>query len=134
VPTGDLNAYAPTWSPDGSLIAFVGTKGDQVEIWTVRSDGRGRPRQITHGATALRARWEVPTGQLLVSGTWGGGQYELRRVWLDGGKTEPLEPPVRLGEFGALFDVSRDGGLIAYCREKKPDGNVWVLEAEKESF
>ena len=134
VPTGDLNAYAPTWSPDGSLLAFVGVKDEKTDIWTVRSDGRGQPRQVTHGATALRARWEGPTGQLLVSGTWGGSEYEIRRVWLDGSRTESLDPPVRQGEFGALFDVSRDGGLIAYCRQKKLDGNIWVLEAEKGSF
>ncbi|MBN1505117.1 MAG: PD40 domain-containing protein, partial [Candidatus Eisenbacteria bacterium] len=133
--TGDISAWAPSWSADGGLIAFLGLQGNDWEIWTVPSDGSGRPTQVTHGANAIRVRWEGLTGRLLVSGTWGSGEYELRRVWPDGSRVEPLHPPVRFGpeDAGALFDVSPDGELIAYCRQKLK-GNVWLLEAEKGSF
>ena len=133
--TGDLSAWAPCWSPDGKLIAFMGVRGNEWEIWTVPSDGSGKPTQATRGADALRVRWEGLTGRLLVSGTWGTGEYELRRVWQDGSRVESLNPPARFGPEpdGALFDVSPDGELIAYCHERLK-GNVWVLEAEKGTF
>jgi hypothetical protein len=82
----------------------------------------------------MRVRWEGSTDRLLVSGKWGGGEYELRRVRLDGSGAEPLEPPVWFGpEQNALFDVSPDGRLIAYSKQKLK-GNVWLLEAEEGSF
>ncbi len=132
---GDVSAYAPCWSPDGSQIAFLGLRGNEWEIWVAPYEEGAQPTQVTRGANAMRVRWEGPTGRLLVSGTWGTGEYELRRVWLDGSRMESLDPPVRFGPegAGALFDVSADGGLVAYCRQKLK-GNVWVLEAEKGSF
>ncbi len=134
VTTGSLGAYAPAWSPDGKSIAFLGTRGNEWEIWTVPGDGRGQPRRLTRGAHAFRVRWEGLTGRLLVSGTWGGSEYELRRVWPDGNRMESFVPPVLFGpEDAALFDVSRDGELIAYSRQRL-SGNVWMLEAERGAF
>jgi Tol biopolymer transport system component/tRNA A-37 threonylcarbamoyl transferase component Bud32 len=131
---GELNAYAPCWSPDGKAMAFLGTKGNESEVWVVRADGSGRLEQVTRGADAIRVRWDASTSRLLVSGRWGGGDYILRRVSRDGAKTEDLVPAVWFGpEEGALFDVSKDGELIAYCQQKLK-GNVWVLEAEHGSF
>jgi Tol biopolymer transport system component len=135
ITSGDLNANAPSWSPDGKLIAFLGVREDKNEIWVVLSDGKGQPRQVTEGADALRVKWDGPTGTLLVSGTWNKGEYELRRVSIVGGRTTPFNPPVRFGPgtLNALFDVSKDGKLVVYCREKVR-GNIWVQEAETGSY
>jgi Tol biopolymer transport system component/tRNA A-37 threonylcarbamoyl transferase component Bud32 len=135
ITTGDLNANAPSWSPDGKLIAFLGVRDNKSEIWVVRPDGSSQPRQVTEGANALRVRWEGPTGMLLVSGTWNDGEYELRKVSLDGSRITAFDPPLRFGPdtVNALFDVSKDADLIVYSREKVR-GNIWVQESQAGSF
>lgn len=42
---------APTWSPDGTHLAFMSTRGSDgtMQIWVVRVDGSGL-RQLTHSA------------------------------------------------------------------------------------
>jgi Tol biopolymer transport system component len=34
-------AFGPTWSPDGSRIAFIGEQGDSAQIFTAAPDGSG---------------------------------------------------------------------------------------------
>jgi dipeptidyl aminopeptidase/acylaminoacyl peptidase len=41
----DLNPGHPRWSPDGRLIAFMGSRGDQAGVWVVSADG-GAPRLV----------------------------------------------------------------------------------------
>jgi dipeptidyl aminopeptidase/acylaminoacyl peptidase len=42
---GDLNPSHPRWSPDGRLIAFTASRGDQSGLWVVSPDG-GAPRLV----------------------------------------------------------------------------------------
>jgi TolB protein len=136
---GELVADAPSWSPDGRWIAFHGFSANESEVWVVSSDGNDTPRQVTHGADAMRVRWDGTTGDLLVTGTWHKSEFDLRRVSLDGKRTQDLSPRVYVGpqlgpdESMAIFDVSRDGKLIAYCRQNLK-GNVWIYHAETGSY
>ena len=41
----------PTWSPDGSKIAFMSKRSGQYQIWTMSATG-GSPLRITHTSTA----------------------------------------------------------------------------------
>jgi Tol biopolymer transport system component len=48
----------PTWSPDGTKIAFVRSFSNDIdgEIWTVNVDGTGL-RQVTHAPGANDPDW-----------------------------------------------------------------------------
>jgi len=131
----EMGAFAPSWSPDGELIAFVGAGPSGPEIWVIPSDGSSSPRQVTQGAGALRVRWEPSGKSLLVSGKWGQKWFVLRRVSLGGGRAEETVPPILLGSEATpgVFDVSRDGRLLVYCKEDVR-GNIWLLEAERGSY
>jgi Tol biopolymer transport system component len=43
----------PTWSPDGSKIAFTSSRSGMYQIWTVSATG-GSPTRITHTSTSER--------------------------------------------------------------------------------
>jgi tricorn protease len=44
----------PTWSPDGSRIAFVSDQSGEEEIWVVPQDGASPAEQLTTGGKAFR--------------------------------------------------------------------------------
>jgi dipeptidyl aminopeptidase/acylaminoacyl peptidase len=50
------DARAPVLSPDGATVAFYSGRSGHQDIWTVRTDGQGSPRQLTSGAMALDDR------------------------------------------------------------------------------
>jgi Tol biopolymer transport system component len=68
----------PTFSPDGSRVAFASNRAGQWDIWTIDVDG-GPPVQITSSpAEEIHPSWS-PDGQQLVYCTLpaSGGQWEL---------------------------------------------------------
>jgi tricorn protease len=44
----------PTWSPDGSQIAFISDMSGEEELYLIAQDGLKRPVQITTGGQAMR--------------------------------------------------------------------------------
>jgi tricorn protease len=44
----------PTWSPDGSQIAFISDFGGEEELYLVPQDGSKPPEQVTKGGSAMR--------------------------------------------------------------------------------
>jgi len=132
---GEATDMFPTWSPDGSEIAFRRGDGKDRDVWIVPSDANGPPRQLTHGAGARQVRWEPGGQSLLVSGTWGEPSVSLHRVSAVTGETKPLVPSVLMGGATALgiFDISDDGSLLAFVRETTA-GDIWMLETSRRSF
>jgi tricorn protease len=68
----------PTWSPDGSQIAFISDLSGEEEVYLVAQDGSKRPEQITKGGSAMRyaPRW-APDGKRLAFGDKDGKLYVL---------------------------------------------------------
>jgi Tol biopolymer transport system component len=42
--------YDPSWSPDGSQIAFMATRDGNAEIYTMNSDGSAQTNLTNHPA------------------------------------------------------------------------------------
>ncbi|MFN7798664.1 prolyl oligopeptidase family serine peptidase [Gemmatimonas sp.] len=62
--TGRTIESAPVWSPDGSRLAFVSTRGGTPQLW-VRWMDRGDELPLTHGAEAPSAPAWSPDGRQL---------------------------------------------------------------------
>ena len=109
---------APTWSPDGKLVAFLwndrASPGRQV--WIVGRDGSGLRRLTEPRSTGGVSDVAWLPGQRLLYLEAG----ELRRISAGGGKPEVLAAGA--GERSAL-SVSPDGRTAAWVE----DGDVWCL-------
>jgi Tol biopolymer transport system component len=118
-PQADL---LPTWSPDGSRIAFSRVTGESTDVFTMRSDGTDL-RRLTSARTAHEDMPSYsPDGQLIAYARVEGGED----IWVmnaDGTEQREL-----LGGEGhdASPDWSPDGERIAFVR----DGKIAVMNAD----
>jgi tricorn protease len=68
----------PSWSPDGSQVAFISDMSGEEEIYLQPQDGSKPPEQITHGGTAMRygPEW-APDGKRIAFSDKDGKLYIL---------------------------------------------------------
>jgi TolB protein len=57
IPEGDADAFVPSWSPDGSKIAFQYSPGQQWDVYIMNADGTDLQRLTTHGANDTEPVW-----------------------------------------------------------------------------
>ena len=115
------NGRFPVWSPDGTRIAYTGTRltGPRIrpsqinEVWVMNADGTD-PKQLTNGALPA---WS-PDGTRIAYNV-GGVAHGVRVMNADG--TDPKQ----LNDHGALPAWSPDGTRIAYS-----GSGVWVMNAD----
>ena len=108
---------SPTWSPDGSKLAFRwgGPDGDRSELWLVDSGGSGL-RALTEGARAFA--WTPDSAALLYARAG-----ELWRVGTSGNSERIAE----LGGSATDLTVSPDGARAAFRR----DGDLWIVDLQR---
>jgi len=112
----------PTFSPDGSAIAFfLSELGPNGDLWIVPSAG-GAARQLTHDLTEGGGPVWTKDGRFIVYSSMRGGSRTLWRVGVAGGTPEPVTA-------GAGEDLepalSRDGRTLVYTNVR----NQWALRA-----
>jgi Tol biopolymer transport system component len=108
---------SPTFSPDGSLVAYVAPDANGVrQIW-VRDFTEGKPVQITTGELhASRPRWSPANDQIYFARA-GAGLWSVPRL---GGTA------TRLIDAGQNPSVSSDGTRLVYERGRE----VWIANAD----
>ncbi|MFN8453154.1 MAG: hypothetical protein U0401_00535 [Anaerolineae bacterium] len=67
IQTGEIRRLAPginpTWSPDGSFIAFVSNQSGIPGIWTIRNDGSDLQQLTAEGQLIWQLYWWKPIGR-----------------------------------------------------------------------
>lgn len=127
VTAGHSHHRAPTWSPDGRMLAFS-TGGLQDGSWVV-TDRRGRVARCLEGPAAGTASFG-PDGRLAFQRVFGG----TSEIWLTPGGDAP---PVRLlGGDGCLYRdpaFSPDGKTLACAIAEEPDARSHLMLVNLES-
>ena len=103
----------PSFSPDGSLIAFTGTVGGNTDVYVVPAAG-GDPKRLTYHPGADRVRGWTPDGKRVVfaSARTSAPQQSYLRLFsvaLDGGLPDALPMPRAF-----TGSYSPDGRRVAY--------------------
>lgn len=111
----------PRWSPDGKWIAFVSDRTGRQEVWI--SDELGKHPQKLSDTDCDKSSlvWSPDSKSLL----WAGSDHKLRKVEIDGGKTEV----VAAGEAGMITgpQFAPDGKWISYAKQDNLlRSRIWI--------
>ncbi len=113
----------PSWSPDGSRVAFNSNRDGTHNLFLIDADGTNL-RQLTHEKRGVEAGMQSWTadGRWIYFGLFGGGPPRMCRIHPDGSGFEVV------GRGGIDPAVSPDGGTIVYARDA--DGGHCLFAAD----
>lgn len=117
----DLN---PSYSPDGSRVAFTTNRNGSFELWTSNADGtEAKAISDFQGEYINTPRWS-PDGKRIVFQGYMNGQADIFILNAEGGIAENLTNS-DFAEHTPVFAV--DGESLFYSTDRSGDWEVWQL-------
>ncbi|MBU1879667.1 MAG: hypothetical protein KJ734_12015, partial [Chloroflexi bacterium] len=118
---------APTWSPDGTQIAFTSWRDGNQEIYAVNADGTGLTNLTNDPAEDSSPAWSPPAGGQWIAFTsvrdGVPGIYVIPAPWTSAGAAAPIRLTSGSGGGDSLW--SPDGKRIAFV-SKSSNGNTEI--------
>lgn len=114
------------WSPDGTLIAFGGSRRFTGGVFVIAPDGTKERRLTKDGGWPV---WWPGRGIAYLALTPGGGQ-EIRVVDLQGGAPRPIDSVTFVGS-NHPFDVSRAGDTLVTSNAVHISNEIWRLQERR---
>ncbi|HEV2063690.1 MAG TPA: hypothetical protein VGS00_03985, partial [Thermoanaerobaculia bacterium] len=119
----ELNA-SPTFSPDGSQIAFAGSAGGNTDIYVVNAAGGGLRRLTTTRALEASPDWS-PTGRQILYTSDIGGTPQIYVMDAEGVNPRRL---TYAGNWNDEATWSPDGAKIVFACRNEGDFRVCVMD------
>lgn len=115
-------AMDPSFSPDGSRIAFVSSRDGNSEIYVMDTDGSNQTR-VTNDPLADGRPVFTADGTALIFQSQRGGKIGIYTAGLDGSGVRPLAAD----STSQTPTVSPDGGTIAYASVRNKNYDIWLM-------
>ena len=124
--TDTASASDPTFSPDGSRIAFVSSRDGNPEIYVMNADGTGATRLTTDPQADGRPAF-TPDGQAVVfHSSRTAGKQQVWAVNVDAtGLTQLTRDSINFSP-----TVSPDGQTIAYVSIRNKTYDIWLMSRD----
>lgn len=119
-----------TWSPDGSLIAYLSDESGEYEIWVRPQDGSGTPRRVTTDGSIWRFPpvWSPDGSKLL----FGDKRQRLNIADFRTGRITIVDNS-RHNDF-TEYGWSPDSRYVVYTKNNDVGyGNLWVYSVDGET-
>ncbi len=127
------DAANPSWSPDGTRIAFDAGRGGPHRIWIADSRGRN-PQQLssddTDAAHHVRPRWS-PDGAHVVFQSLEGTKFDVRVVSVESRRTNAVTDDYTM-DIQPVW--SPDGEWIYFSSYRSGGINVWRMPVDREGL
>ncbi|KAA3643426.1 MAG: hypothetical protein DWQ07_23215 [Chloroflexi bacterium] len=121
---------APTWSPDGSQIAFVSTRDTNFEIYIMNADGSGQYNFTESRAHDRNPTWSPDGKWILFESRVNDTEYrDLYRKNVETGELVQLTDTPELAEFHPAW--STDGSQIAFSVLNKDAAlDIYIMDKD----
>src|SRR5437867_3221431 len=114
----------PSWSPDGSRIAFTSNREGKSAIYVMHRDGSGVKR-LTQSADDSGAKWS-PDGSRMAFTSRRDGNDEIYVMNADGTDQRNLTPGDGIDGFSPVW--SPDGSRIAFCSLRDGKKHLFMID------
>jgi len=119
--------YQPTWSPDGSKIAFSSNRDGNTEIYVMNADGTGQTRLTYDSSHDYYPAWSPDGSKIVFSHFVNDYSYEIYVMNADGtGQTRLTNNP----SIDYQPTWSPDGSKIAFSSNRDGDTEIYVMNAD----
>lgn len=131
------NSLFPTWSPDGSKIAYSSTRDRSsfgLDIWVMDADGSNQTRLTDAAGQNGRASWSPDGSKIayasIVDVVAGGDTTQVGEIWVmnaDGSSPTALTSD---GAFANSPSWSPDGSKIVFQSNRDGTDQLYVMNAD----
>ncbi len=124
----DASDWSPSWSPDGTRLAFASYRDGNWEIYTMDRDGSNLLRLTDDPADDTNPAWSPDGGRIAFESTRGEGYTDLYVMALGGGEPVNLTNSSWSTDLGPSW--SPDGGRIAFYSDRDGEWDVYVMGSD----
>ena len=131
--TEGLWNYYPSWSHDGSKIAYTSTQGGYDEIYIMDADGKNQQHLTsTPGVNEAWPSWSLDDSELIYSSDEK-GSYDIYKMKISTGKISQITSDANNNE--VYPRLSPDGTKIVYETYGLHGGmpSIWVVDINKQN-
>ena len=121
----DLQTYYPSWSPDGTKLAFYSGRDGDGNIYSINVDGSGLEQLTDADGVDLPYGWSV--GDRILFGSTRSGDFDIWSMDGDGGSEKKLTG-MEGNELAAEW--SPDGSRIAFQGEQLGNVDLFVMNED----
>ncbi len=129
-PTQLTNSFAnddhPTWSPDGTQIAFVSDQDGNSEIYILNIDSSDLVRLTNNDAQDRSPQWS-PDGSQIVFQSDRGGNLDIYTMKIDGSDPIPLTDDPAIDRHPSW---SPDGNQIVFISRRDGNLEIYTMNAD----
>jgi Tol biopolymer transport system component len=115
----------PKWSPDGTRMSFVSSRGGNFDLYVMNADGTNVVRLTDHPANDFDPMW-MPDGQSLIFSSERDSRSDLYRLWLKDRRVDRLTNHF-VGR-AIMPSVSPDGKSVAFAAQTLQRLQFWEFQ------
>ena len=123
----DASDLAPTWSPDGSRIAFTSKRDGNWEIYAMDADGNNLERLTFDPADDTNPAWSADGSRIAFESTRA-GYADIFLMAATGGEAVNLTKQPLASDHGPTW--SPDGSRIAFFSDRDGEWDIYVMAAD----